>query len=135
MKALQHFNVSHNALSEITILEPCFQNNESEADCTQNKKILETIDFSDNPLDENLLNDFTSFFNHVESKKLYLKNNKITSLDKDWIFIDKSLRVLDLKHNAIDYLSVSQIYLNSWLNIRFWKIYLIYLLSFFRTHI
>ena len=98
LKALQHLNVSHNGLGYPEIY------------CGSSKKIIETIDLSDNRLD-NLRLFRTSFFNCLTSKNLYLKNNAIEEFSAEWNFLEKSLRKLDLRHNNISKLIVSEAFL------------------------
>ena len=92
-----------------------FSNNELEDlgidDCSSPKISLETIDLSNNQLYEGSII-YGTFFQCLGSEKLILKGNYIGKVFTLWEFFDKSLKIIDLKHNRIDRLFVSLIFLN-----------------------
>ena len=67
--------------------------------CNFSKKVIEKIDLSNNQLES-----VFSFFQCLGSSELYLQRNNIHYIR--WNLFDKSLRVLDLRHNMIDKLFV-----------------------------
>lgn len=105
LKALQYFNISHNTLISLESYGYCWQYGKN---FKPTKRILEKIDLSFNQLNERSLRlSSSSFFHHAGAKELYLGSNFIEYINKSWIFLDKSLRVLDLKSNDIKYIYVS----------------------------
>ena len=70
--------------------------------CNNSKKIIETIDFSNNNLKKSFLD---SFFECLRTNELYIKGNNFKKVP--WQITDKSLRILDLQFNKIEQLMVS----------------------------
>ena len=102
LKFLQHLNISSNKLNDLGTGNGCSL-----------RKSLKTIDMSYNQLyDIKILTNNSSFFSCFEPERLYLVGNQITEFHSKFNFFNRSLKILDLKHNKIDSLFVSTEYLN-----------------------
>ena len=94
-------NFSHNSLSYFGVYEEC-----------KSKINLESIDLSSAGDIMSSLLSSESIFNCVQSKNVYLRNNKIKNLQEILDHIPhKQLRTLDLRYNIISDISVRATYL------------------------
>ena len=96
--ALQHLNVSHNALRSLKIEKCNFT------------KTLETIDLSDIGQEVHwFLN--SPFFDCRQFKNIHLRNNMISYIFEDWNIFHDSLKTLDLRQNDFYDFAVRKYYL------------------------
>ena len=78
--------------------------------CSSTKKILETIDLSNNGKEVYYKILHSSFFKCARFKNVLLRNNRIKYIKADWKIFHSSLKTIDLSQNEITELSVSAIF-------------------------